>query len=280
MFYFDELFKETITREKIKETYKMYVANKTDVLTEIPTINVPKGLDGLDHEIFSKTLDHQVNSIYKRIRRGNYHFYPLREVIIPKDSSMPKQEAIKTEKIRILSIASIRDVITQKLLFDYLNPITENHFNVLPTVSFAYRKNLNSQKAAQKVFHDVHDGYIHVLDADLKGFFDTIPHSHLNEQIQIFFKDMPDIQKLLYRFIHVDKGISVKRGNKIKISRIKRKEGIPQGGILSGMLANIYLHQFDCWVMKTLKKNMILDIHAMLMTLLFQLEIVRKFMRF
>ena len=255
MLYSDNLFKQTVSRDKIKETYKLYVAKKTDSLLEIPIITVPEGLDGLNYKLFLKTLDHQADSIYKRIQRGNYYFYPFREVKIPKDTSLSREQAIVQDKIRTLSIASIRDVITQKFLYDYLNPITEERFKELPNVSFAYRKGLNAQKATQKVFSDLNDGYIHVLDADLKGFFDTIPHDSLFEQIQIFFENMPEIQKLLYRFIHVDIGFSIKRGPKTKIIRKKREMGIPQGGILSGMLANIYLHQFDCWVMQTLKSK-------------------------
>lgn len=64
---------------------------------------------------------------------------------------------------------------------------------------------------------------------------------------------MFDIHKLLYRFIHVDIGYHHSKRNNKGI-RKKRLEGIPQGGIISGMLANIYLHLFDSWVMTELKK--------------------------
>lgn len=164
---------------------------------------------------------------------------------------MSVKEAEKQGKIRILSVATIRDVITQKLLYDFLSPITEGKFSELPYVSFAYRKNVSAQKAAQKVFKDLNDGYIYALDADLKGFFDTISHEKLFNQIQTFFEDMPDIEKMLYRFIHVDIGYKHKYKN--KVIRKKRRKGIPQGGIISGMLANIYLHQFDYWVMTVIK---------------------------
>jgi RNA-directed DNA polymerase len=244
-------FEKFVTRNKIKETFELYVAQKTDTLTDERKIKVPEGLDGIDHNLFKKTLPHQVDTIFKRIQRGNYYFYPLREVKISKDPFLNITEAEKQGKIRKLSIATIRDVITQKMLYDYLSPVTEEKFKELPYVSFAYRKNVNAQKAAQKVFKDLNDDYIHALDADLKGFFDTIPHDKLFKQIRALFKDMHGIQKLLYRFIHID--IGYKRKNKNKVIRKKRKEGIPQGGIISGMLANIYLHQFDLWVMTVLK---------------------------
>ncbi|MGE7923368.1 reverse transcriptase domain-containing protein [Viridibacillus arvi] len=244
-------FEKVVTRENIKNVFDMYVAQKTDDLTEEIKIKVPEGLDSVSYKLFQKTLPHQVDMIFKRIRRGNYFFYPLREVNISKDPLLKIKEAKKQGKIRVLSIATIRDVITQKLLYDFLSPITERAFSQLPYVSFAYRKNVNAQKAAQKVFKELNEGYVYALDADLKGFFDTIPHDKLFDQIQLFFNDMPRIQKILFRFIHVD--IGYKRKNKNNVIRIKRKEGIPQGGIISGMLANIYLHQFDCWVMSTLK---------------------------
>lgn len=247
----DDSFNKFVTKNKIKETFELYVAQKTDTLTDERQVKVPEGLDGIDYKLFQKTLAHQVDTIFKRVQRGNYYFYPLREVKISKDPLLNIKDAEKQGKIRILSIATIRDVIIQKMLYDYLSPITEEKFAVLPYVSFAYRKNVNAQKAAQKVFNDVNDHYIYALDADLKGFFDTIPHDKLFKQIQTFFKDMPEIQKLLYRFIHID--IGYKSWNKNKVIRKKRKEGIPQGGIISGMLANIYLHQFDFWIMTVLK---------------------------
>lgn len=252
MLYSDVLFKETVTKDSIRETFEMYVAKKTDNLTDETIIRVSEGVDGIHVEQFRSTLDHQVDFIYKRIQKGGYHFYPLKEVEIPKEQGLSIKEARKSDKIRVLSIASIRDVIVQKLLYDYLNDIVEAEFLKLSQVSFAYRKGLNAQKAAQKVFDDIKEGYIIALDADLKGFFDTIPHQLLFEQVKKFFNHMPGIQKLLYRFIHVDKGRRIKKGNKTKVIRKKRREGIPQGGILSGMLANIYLHQFDTWVMETL----------------------------
>lgn len=250
----NELFKETVTKDSIKEIFEMYVAKKTDNLTGETIINVPEGVDGITVEQFNKTLNHQVDFIYKRIQRGGYHFYPLREVKIPKESGLSVEDAIKKDKVRVLSIASIRDVIIQKLLYDYLNDKVEAEFSKLNHVSFAYRKGLNAQKAAQKVFSDINGGYIFALDADLKGFFDTIPHQLLFEQVKKFL-NLPEVHQLLYRFIHVDKGWTVKRGSKTKVIRKKREKGIPQGGILSGMLANIYLHQFDTWVIDTLGKK-------------------------
>lgn len=246
-------FEKIVSKENIRNVFKEYVAQKTDNLTEEIKVKVPEGLDNMDYTLFQKNLPHQVDMIYKRIRRGNYFFYPLREIEISKDPQLSLEEAKRLGKTRILSIATIRDVLTQKMLYDFLSPITEIEFNKLPGVSFAYRKNVNAQKAAQKVYTDLNEGYIYALDADLKGFFDNIPHDKLYEQIKIFFNDMPKIQKLLYRFIHVDKGYKLKNRN--KVIRIKRIEGIPQGGIISGMLANIYLHQFDCWIMTIIKSK-------------------------
>lgn len=247
----DESFKKLVYRNNIKKTFEMYVAQKTDTLTDERQVKVPEGLDGIDYRLFQQNIAHEVDTIFKRIQRGNYFFYPLREVKISKDPLLNIKEAEKQGKIRKLSIATIRDVITQKILYDFLSPIAEEKFSELPFVSFAYRKNVNAQKAAQKVFKDLNDGYIYALDADLKGFFDTIPHDKLFNQIQSFFEEMPEIQKILYRYIHVD--IGYKNTNNNKVFRKKRQEGIPQGGIISGMLANIYLHQFDYWVMTVLK---------------------------
>lgn len=253
--YTDGDFKKKVTRERISETFELYVAQKTDILTDEKKINICEGLDGIDYQLFDKTLPHQIDMIYKRIQRGNYFFYPLKEVEISKDPLLNIGEARRQGKTRALSIASIRDVITQKILYDFLNGIAEEKFSELNHVSFAYRKNVSAQKAAQKVFCDIDDGYIYALDADLKGFFDNIPHKLLLEQVRIFFPDMLEIQKLLYRFIHVDIGKIQKNKSKRKLIRVKREKGIPQGGIISGLLANIYLHQFDEWVINKLGKR-------------------------
>lgn len=113
-------------------------------------MKVPEGLDNIDYILFQKKLPHQIDMIYKRIRRGNYFFYPLREIEISKDPQLNIEEAKKLGKTRVLSIATIRDVLTQKMLYDFLSPITEREFTKLPYVSFAYRKNVNAQKADSK----------------------------------------------------------------------------------------------------------------------------------
>lgn len=137
----DEGFLNECTPERFKREFHLYLATKTDNLHEPPIINIQMGADGITHEVFKNKLDHQVVSIVKRLNRGNYFFYAFRELIKSKDPKIKSPfKAIKMGKERILSIASIRDVLVQKVLYDYLYPLAEQKFETLPLVSFGYRK--------------------------------------------------------------------------------------------------------------------------------------------
>lgn len=251
------------TINRLKDEFYLYKATKTDTLVNPPKINIHIGADGITHEQFAATLNHQLSFIVKRVHQENYFYYPFREMIISKDPKIKSpSKAIALGKERILSIASIRDVLVQKVVYDYVYPVAEEKFKSLPsTVSFGYRKDMNASKAAQKIYKDINDGYVYALDADLEKFFDTIPQKLLASKVKELLGDSTTLYKLLYRFIHVDrvewdsyKGRTEEFKRK-KPVRSVRKEGIPQGGILSGLLANIYLHQFDEWVLNELAKE-------------------------
>ncbi|WP_053360943.1 reverse transcriptase domain-containing protein [Bacillus sp. FJAT-27251] len=259
----DKKFLSICQKERFKEEFALYKATKTDTLKEEPLINIQMGADGITHKIFEKQIDHNIDSIFNRLHRGNYYFYPFRELVKSKDPSIKSPyKALKLNKERILSIASIRDVIVQKVLYDFLYPKAEEKFKTLPLVSFGYRKNLNAPKAAKMVHSHLKDGFCYAIDGDIKKFFDQIPHNLLAKALKEFIGDSPLVYQLLYRFIHVDRieWISYKdkiyKFKKERPTRTKRRAGIPQGGILSGLVANLYLHQFDQWVVNELGKSL------------------------
>ncbi|MGO4888806.1 reverse transcriptase domain-containing protein [Anaerobacillus sp. MEB173] len=259
---FDEAFLKECTVERFIEEFKLYKAIKTDTFKDTPVVNIQMGADGVTESIFENKIHHHVEALVKRLHNGNYYFYPFREIIKSKDHQVTSPyKAIKLGKERILSIASIRDVLVQKVLYDFLYPYAETKFKSLPNVSYGYRRNLSAPLAARKIYTHISNGFCFALDGDIKKFFDTIPHERLAVAIRTFLKDSSIIYQLLYRFIHVDRvnWLTYKNATykfwKEKPIREKRAAGIPQGGILSGLLANIYLHQFDEWVVKELGKE-------------------------
>jgi group II intron reverse transcriptase/maturase len=258
----DKEFIKLCNKKRLKDEFYLYKASKTDTLKDTPKINIPMGADGIDCTTFQNNIDHHIDSILKRLHRGNYYFYPFREIVISKDPSIKSPyKALKQNKERILSIASIRDVLIQKVLYDFLYPLAEKEFNSLPLVSFGYRKNLNAPKAARMVYSHIKEGFCYALDGDIKSFFDQIPHKLLAKKLGDFLGDSHLVYQLLYRFIKVDRVEWITYRNKTykfyveKPKRKKRESGIPQGGILSGLIANLYLHQFDRWVINNLGKE-------------------------
>lgn len=189
-----------------------------------------------------------------------FNSHPFREVVVSKDPKLSLERAIQCDKTRTLSIATIKDVIVQRLIYQIIEPYSETKFQELGQISYAYRKNSSAPAAAREVYKCVKDGYCYVLDADLSKFFDTIPHEKLNVEINEFFGPHNlIINTYLRRFYSTDKVEwasyegDVRRFYKEKPERKRRECGIPQGGVLSGLLANMYMHQFDKWVCEEIK---------------------------
>lgn len=257
----DDLLVEYFQPEKLKAAFKAYEEAKTDLFES--TIKVPMGADGISYETFARELDCRCKLISNRVLKGKYQFYPFRQIDKPKPSGGE----------RILSIATIRDVLVQKILYDALYNEVEKKFQATPKldkVSCAYRKRKSAPYAATLIHRYVQQGFIFALDADIVKFFDKIPHPELIALIEENFGRDTLATNLLRRFVKTG-GLSYKdeRGKprpksffhheKPNRKLILRTQGIPQGGILSGMLANFYLHEFDCWVVNELSSKY--DLH-------------------
>ncbi|TYQ31122.1 reverse transcriptase domain-containing protein [Pseudanabaena sp. UWO310] len=242
---------EFFTKENLKEIFEKYKKDKTDFFNQ-DIIKVPMGADGISLETFNKEIDIRCQIISNRIKKGTYQFYPLREVEIEKTSG----------GTRILSIAAIRDIVVQKALYDAIYKEIEKDFRKTDNLSFAYRKNKSAPQAALKIYRFIQEGYTWVLDADIVKFFDTIPHPYLIQLIEEKFGKNTLISNLLRRYIKTSrihridynnpKEFHCKKGKKIQQNN---NQGIPQGGVLSGILANLYLHGFDIWILETLSKK-------------------------
>jgi RNA-directed DNA polymerase len=185
-----------------------------------------KGCAGVDRETIEDfDRDRQFNLTYLResVANNTYQPHPLKQVLIPKDNG----------KMRELRIPSVRDRIVQQALLNVLGSLIEPTFSAS---SFAYRPNLSIVKAVEKIAYWRDRGYGWVLDADIVKYFDSIDHQILLVELRQYIEH-PGILCLIKAWIC--SGIVTDRGLELS------EKGIPQGSVVSPLLANIYLDKFD-----------------------------------
>lgn len=235
------------TEEAVIKEFCKYVHEKTDIVTK--RVRVPVGSDGVDYINFEKELKTKASHIVQKVVEGRFFFSPFLE--IEKDKP--------TGGKRILSVATIEDCLFQRILYRVLEPILEDHFSKLLATSFAYRKEHSAQQAIVLAYRYIKQGFHWVLDADLSKFFDRIDHELLYDLVEEEFGENY-ATTYIKRFYSADRVLANSYKNprdflKKKPRRTQRKIGIPQGGVLSGMLANLYLHKFDCWLSGICSRN-------------------------
>jgi RNA-directed DNA polymerase len=208
----------------------------TDIITQFLDINnfqrgwekvaENRGCAGVDNETIADFARNQTMNIYQlyySVIHGHYQPQPCKQVIIPKRNGTQRE----------LKIPTVRDRIVQQSLLNVLYPILENIFS---DASFAYRPNLSYINAVEKIADWRDMGYVWVLDGDIVKFFDNIDHSRLLKQLRLYI-DHPGILCLIKSWI--SSGVLTAEG------LIISQKGIPQGAVISPILANIYLHEFD-----------------------------------
>lgn len=185
-----------------------------------------RGGAGIDGETVSDFAVNQTVNIYQllhTVANGSYQPSPYKQLIISRKNSTQRE----------LKVPTIRDRIVQQALLNVLSPLMEEKF--LP-VSFAYRPNLSYINAVKKIADWRDMGYVWILHTDIFKFFDNIDHDRLLRQIRLYIND-PGILCLIKSWISA--GLLTSEG------LILPQKGIPQGAVLSPLLANIYLHEFD-----------------------------------
>ena len=191
------------------------------------------GVDSVDYKAFESNLDENVTKIVKGLKAGRYKAKLVKRHYIPKAGGR-----------RPLGIPVVGDRVVQTASASILCEIYEADF--MP-FSHGYRRGKGPQKAALKLSERIHRGKFRwVLDADIKGFFDNLNHDWLIRMLSERIKDSSFL-RLIKKWLKA--GILEEDGKVIF-----PVTGTPQGGVISAVLANIYLHYvLDIWFEKVVK---------------------------
>jgi CRISP-associated protein Cas1 len=181
------------------------------------------GVDGETIEHFARDADNYLDRLRHAVANGNYRPLPLRQVFIPK----------RDKTWRSIGIPTVRDRIAQQALLNILHPILEPEFE---ECSFAYRPGRSHQMAVRQVVKWRDSGYEWVLDADLVKYFDNIQHDRLLQEVRRKL-DLPVYLELIESWLRA--GLLTKEG------LVLPSKGVAQGGVVSPILANLYLDSFD-----------------------------------
>jgi RNA-directed DNA polymerase len=191
------------------------------------TVKANKGSAGSDHqstETFERELKRNLEVLEEELRSGNYRPRPIRRVYIDKPGSKDK---------RPLGIPTVRDRVVQAALRLVIEPIFEKEF---VSHSYGFRPGLGCKDALREVELLLKAGYIWVVDADLKSYFDSIPHAGLMAEIRRRLAD-GRVLNLLEAFL--------KQDILENMALWTPEQGTPQGAVISPLLANLYLHPVD-----------------------------------
>lgn len=203
------------------------IVAKDNIYLAAQRVCVNKGAAGIDKMSVSELhdyLDAHIDTLRQEILEGHYKPNPVRRVEIPK-----KEKG----KVRLLGIPTVVDRCIQQAITQVLTPVFEPQFSEF---SFGFRPHRSAHDALLVAIDIASEGYVWVVDMDLEKFFDTVAHSKLIRTASQTVKD-PGVISLIHKYLNagvMSKGV-------VEPTRV----GVPQGGPLSPLLANIMLNELD-----------------------------------
>ena len=205
-----------ITREMVRQAYRKVRNNKGSA-----------GVDEISLNQFDENLSGNLYKLWNILARGSYFHMPVKDVIIPKSDGGQRK----------LGIPSISDRVAQEVVKAYVEPRLEAVF--LPS-SYGYRPHKSAHEALETVRNNVRK-FPWIIDMDIKAFFDEVNHELLMKAVE---KHVPEKWVQLYIRRWLETPIQTKEG-----LLHKKGQGTPQGGVISPLLANLFLHYvLDKWL--------------------------------
>ena len=193
------------------------------------------GIDGVTAADYEKDLEANLLDLLGRIKSGSYIAPPVRRHHIPKADGTT----------RPLGIPTFEDKVAQRAIVMLLEPVYEADF--LPC-SHGFRPGRSAHDALHAVREGVMEGKRWVIDADISKYFDTISHKHLREFLDLRIKDGV-VRKMLDKWLKagvLEEGVLQRTG-----------KGTPQGGVISPLIANMFLHYvLDQWFVETVRPRL------------------------
>jgi len=206
------MIEQVINRRNMQLAYKQVLANKGSA-----------GVDGMQVTALKQHISTHREAIVVSIINGQYFPQPILGVHIPKSNG----------KTRLLGIPTVTDRWLQQAIAQTITPLFEFEFK---DHSYGFRPNKNAHQCIQQSQRYINDGYKHIVDIDLKSFFDEVDHCLL---LQLLYRKVKChiTLRLIRKWLRVPIMINGKLA--------KRRKGVPQGSPLSPLLSNIMLHELD-----------------------------------